>query len=129
MYIKDENTMEALDVPGRKLKWLFHPEQGEAENCSMNVVEIAAGETVKPAHSHPNGEEVIYVIAGFGKVMVSDEVRDLKAGNAVLFPKGAVHMVRNTGAEPLKLACFFAPRADFDAYRYHDEIDFPGQQI
>ncbi len=128
MYIKDENSTEALDVPGRKLKWLFHPDQNEAENCSMNVVEIAVGETVKPAHSHPDGEEIIYVVSGTGKVLVLDEVRDLEAGNAVLFPKGAAHMVRNTGTQPLKLACFFSPKADFAAYRYHEEIEFPGEE-
>ena len=36
---------------------------------------IEPGETVRPAHSHPNGEEVIYIVRGNGRVMVEGEDR------------------------------------------------------
>ena len=31
----------------------------------------------------------------------------LKAGDTILIPAGERHVTRNTGAEPLKLLCFF----------------------
>lgn len=125
MQIVHEADAEQLDVPGRKLRWLFHPESEVSDKLSMNVVEIGVGETVKPAHSHMGQEEVIYVVGGHGQVWVDGEVGDLAPGTAVLFPIRSVHMVRNTGSEPLKLACFFAPPADFSAYEYHEEVEFP----
>lgn len=128
MNLVREETIEEVDVPGRKLRWLFHPESGIAKYCSMNVVVIAPGQTVRPAHEHPNGEEIIYVVSGSGQVLVEQEVDTLSEGCAVLFSSGSVHMVRNTGARPLKLVCFFAPPADFDSYRYHDEVTFPTEQ-
>ena len=125
MNIVRESDVEQLDVPGRKLRWFFHPDSEVSNHLSMNVVAIAVGETVKPAHSHTGQEEVIYVVAGQGQVWVDGEVDDLAPGTAVLFAIGSVHMVRNTGSEPLKLACFFAPPADFSAYEYHEEVEFP----
>ncbi len=41
------------------------------------------GQAVRPAHSHPNGEEVIYIISGSGRVMVGGEVQDDGDGDAV----------------------------------------------
>lgn len=125
MNIIRESEIEELDVPGRKLRWLFHPEGGSARNCSMNVVIIAPGQTVSPAHEHPNSEEIIYVVSGSGEVLIDGEVGTIATGTAVLFPQGSVHMVRNSGSDPLKLACFFAPPADFASYRYHEDVAFP----
>lgn len=127
MNLVNERDIEEIDVPGRKLRWLFHPESGIAKYCSMNIVTIASGEAVRPAHAHPNGEEIIYVVSGNGQVLVEGEVGVLREGSAVLFSRGSVHMVRNNGPEPLKLACFFAPPADFSSYRYHEEISFPDE--
>ncbi len=125
MNLIDESAAQEIDVPGRKLRWLFHPDSGIARNCSMNVVTIAPGQTVRPAHAHPNGEEVIYVVQGRGEVLVEGEVGVLSPGCAVLFSPGSIHMVRNNGGDPLKLACFFAPPADFGSYEYHEEVAFP----
>ena len=125
MNLIHEHEVEEIDVPGRKLRWLFHPESGIAKHCSMNVVTIAPGQTVRPAHAHPNGEEIIFVVSGRGQVLVEGEVAALSEGCAVLFSPGSIHMVRNNGTKPLKLACFFAPAADFASYRYHEEISFP----
>ena len=117
--------VEELDVPGRKLRWLVHPDAAMARYCSMNVVVIGPRQTVNPAHAHPDGEELIYVVSGKGQVLVDGEVGVLTEGCAVLFSPGSVHMVRNDGDAPLKLACFFAPPAGFDSYQYHEEVSFP----
>ena len=52
-----------------------------AEQCSACVIRVAPGDKVRPAHSHPNGEEVIYIIAGAGRVMVGGEVQAVQGGN------------------------------------------------
>lgn len=128
MNLVRESEIAEIDLPGRKLRWLFHPDGHVAKHCSMNVVVIRPGETVSPAHSHPNGEEIIYVVSGGGQVLVDGEVSALSEGSAVLFSQGSVHMVRNNGTKPLKLACFFAPPADFGSYKYHEGVSFPEER-
>ena len=123
--VVDENDLEVLDLPGRRLRWMITKDNVDAVHCSMCMIQIAPGQTVKPAHSHPHGEEVIYIISGSGKVMVDGKVEDVKAGCAVLFPQGKVHMLSNTGDEEMKVVCFFAPPSELKTYKFHDGVEFP----
>ena len=120
--VVNEKDMEVLDLPGRRLRWLITKDNVDAVHCSMCMIQIAPGQTVKPAHSHPNGEEVIYIISGSGKVMVDGNVEAVNAGSAVLFPQGKVHMLSNTGAEEMKVVCFFAPPSELKTYKFHDGV-------
>jgi quercetin dioxygenase-like cupin family protein len=120
-----EDDAEELGLPGRHLRWLVARGAIDAQNCSACVIRVAPGERVRPAHSHPNGEEVIYIIRGSGRVLVSGEVRPVHAGMAVLFPRGAVHMLHNNGPEEMKVVCFFAPATGLDNYQMHEGVDFP----
>ncbi len=123
--IVDETSIEALDLPGRDLRWLVTQESTGAKHCTMCVIEVQPGQTVRPAHSHPNSEEVIYILQGSGRVMIDGVVEPVKAGCAVLFPKGAIHMLRNSGSELMKVACFFAPPSDLSTYKFFEDVQFP----
>lgn len=123
--IVDETSMEALDLPGRDLRWLVTEESTGAKHCTMCVIEVQPGQTVRPAHSHPNSEEVIYILQGSGRVMINGVVEPVKAGCAVLFPMGAIHMLRNSGDELMKVACFFAPPSDLSTYKFFEDVQFP----
>ena len=120
-----EDQIEAQELPGRNLKWLFTPEMEVTDNFSMNVVIIKPGNTVKPAHAHPDLEEVIYISSGEGSVLIDGEVYELRTGTAVLFKAGSVHMVRNTGQVDMKVICFFAPPATLKNYTFHEDVEFP----
>ncbi len=123
--VVDESEVEALDLPGRRLSWLITPDAVGAEHCSMCMIRVAPGETVRPAHSHPNGEEVIYIVTGSGRALIDGVVHPVHAGSAVLFPQGQIHMLQNSGAEEMKVLCFFAPPSSLDTYRFFNDIDFP----
>lgn len=123
--IVDEKSIEALDLPGRKLRWVVTKENTNAQHCTMCVIQVQPGQTVRPAHSHPNGEEVIYIVQGSGRVMIEGVVEPVSEGCAVLFPQGKIHMLQNTGETEMKVACFFAPPSDLSTYRFFEEIDFP----
>src|SRR6478609_126817 len=103
-----EDDVEALGLPGRELRWVVAASALKSDQCSTCVIRVAPGDKVKPAHSHPNGEEVVYIIQGTGRVLVGAEVQAVRAGMAVLFPQGVVHMLHNTGSEEMKVVCFFA---------------------
>jgi len=125
MKIVHEEEVPEKAVPGRFLRWITDPECMKPEFLSACVMRVSPGETVRPAHAHPEGEELIYVISGHGKVFVDGEVQTLAPGTAVLFQKGSIHMVRNSGAEEMKVICFFAPRTSLDEYQFHPETAFP----
>ena len=120
-----ETTVEELDLPGRHLRWLVADDRIKAQHCSACVIRVAPGDKVRPAHSHPHGEEVIYIITGSGRVLVEGEVAAVKPGSTVLFPQGHVHMLHNTGSEEMKVVCFFAPPTNLDNYKMYPGVDFP----
>ena len=123
--IIDEQTIEALDLPGRMLRWVVTQGNTNAQHCSMCVIEVQPGQTVKPAHSHPQGEEIIYLLSGSGRVWIDGEIGPVHQGCAILFPQGKIHMLQNTSNEVMKVACFFAPATGLDNYKFFDEIEFP----
>ena len=125
MILVHEKDVEEKDLPGRHLRWLISPALNGAKYNSMCVIRVLPGNTVKPAHAHPQGEEVIYIIRGSGRVLVDGEVREVVEGTAVLFPQGSVHMLQNSGQEEMKVACFFAPPADLSTYKFYEEVEFP----
>ena len=120
-----ETDVEELDLPGRHLSWVVNEELLGAKHCSSCVIRVEPGQTVRPAHSHPNGEEVIYIIHGSGRVMVDGEVSPVRAGTIVLFPQGKVHMLQNNGTEEMKVVCFFSPATDLDNYKMFEDVEFP----
>jgi quercetin dioxygenase-like cupin family protein len=120
-----EADVEELDLPGRRLRWLISDKSLNAAHLSMCVIRIAPGEKVRPAHSHPQGEEAIYILSGSGRVLVDGAVDSVEAGTAVLFPRGKPHMLHNTGADEMKVVCFFAPATSLENYKFFEDVDFP----
>jgi quercetin dioxygenase-like cupin family protein len=120
-----ESEATELDLPGRRLRWMVANGALKAKYCSSCIIEVAPGERVGPAHSHPDGEEVIYIVQGSGRVFVAGEVTAVKPGTMVLYPQGAAHMLHNTSAEEMKAVCFFAPPTGLENYRMHEGVDFP----
>ena len=125
MTILHESEVAEVEHPGRYMRWLANADSLPAKNLSVCVIRVMPGETVRPAHSHPHSEELIYIINGSGKVMIENEVGDVRAGSAILFEQGKVHMLRNTGEEEMKVICFFAPMTNMDNYKMFEHINFP----
>jgi len=46
--ILDENSVEELDLPGRKLRWVITQENSGAQYCTMAVIRVAPGQRVRP---------------------------------------------------------------------------------
>jgi mannose-6-phosphate isomerase-like protein (cupin superfamily) len=60
-------------------------------------------------HYHRESEELYFFTSGTGRLRVGDEQRDVRAGECVVIPPGAIHKLVNTGDEPLRLLCCCAP--------------------
>ncbi|MDT0684983.1 cupin domain-containing protein [Autumnicola psychrophila] len=125
MKIINESDTEEVAHPGRFMRWLVNEDSLKAKNLSVCVIRVMPGEAVRPAHSHPNSEELIYIIRGQGKVMIENEVGNVKEGSAILFEQGKIHMLKNTGEIEMKVICFFSPATSIDNYKTFDDISFP----
>ena len=125
MTIINEDEVPEVEHPGRFMRWLVNEDSLKAKNLSVCVIRVMPGEAVRPAHSHPNSEELIYIITGSGKVMIENEVGPVRAGSAVLFEQGKVHILKNTGDVEMKVVCFFAPATNLDNYKIFEDITFP----
>ena len=124
-YVINEKKIETIALPGRELKWLVAPEMNQSDRLTFNVVNIKPGNTVRPAHSHKNHEELVYILSGSGKAFIDGTIYEIETGSALLFSAGSIHMLKNSGTVNLKAACFFTPAATFKDYTFHEEIEFP----
>lgn len=125
MKIVHESDVPEKKIPGRFIRWIADEKTLNPKYLSSCVIRVMPGEAVKPAHSHPEGEELIYIISGRGQAWVEGEVKPLEPGTAVLFQEKEVHMIRNVGSEEMKVVCFFAPPASLDTYKFHEGVNFP----
>lgn len=110
---------------GRKVTWLMKSSKKDSQYTSVLTLEIEPSSRVKPAHSHPNAEEVVYIISGTGKVLVGDQVSAYGPGSLIYFPQNVPHMMWNNGNELVRGVCVYAPSDEEIIYEYHDDIDFP----
>jgi len=120
-----ETDVPEVAHPGRFMRWLANEDSLQATSLSSCVIRVLPGEAVRPAHSHPHSEELIYIISGSGKVMIENEVGEVRAGSAILFEQGKIHMLKNTGEIEMKVICFFAPATNLDNYVMFEDISFP----
>jgi mannose-6-phosphate isomerase-like protein (cupin superfamily) len=111
----------AEELPGRRLRWLVTPDTLGVRNLSMAVMDCPAGATVRPLHAHRDTEEVIFILEGQGEAWVDGEVASFGEGDAVLFPANSRHIVRNTGAEPLRTCSIFSPPTSPESYLVYAE--------
>ena len=125
MKIIHESEVPEKAVPGRFLRWIAGPGGGlNSSGCACCVMRVGAGRTVQPAHSHPDCEELVYFIEGDGHVYIDGFIAPVRAGSVVLFERGSIHMVRNSGKKEMKAACFFSSATELSKYQFHEDVDF-----
>jgi quercetin dioxygenase-like cupin family protein len=124
MKIIHETEVEEKKIPGRFIRWIADGKTMQPQHLSSCVIRVLPGETVQPAHSHPEGEELIYIMSGTGEAWVDGEIQPTRAGTAVLFEAGSVHMIRNVGEVEMKVVCFFTPATGLDNYKLYEGLEF-----
>ena len=127
MSVKKINIEEVKPrtMPGRNIYDLITSRVLGSKHIALEVTKIAPGKVLRPCHSH-SSEEVMFVVSGKGMVWVDGSVEDLRDGDAVLWPSGSKHSLKNTGNKELVLVCAFSNPAYQDDYVQFEDIDpFP----
>lgn len=110
------------------LKWMSTPDVTSGERFSAGVVRVKPGKGHE-RHTHPDSDEILYIIRGEGEQEVADKTRDIKAGDTVYIPEGTEHGTLNTGWEPLIFLAVYAPPGPEDVLRNLPECSIvpPGE--
>ena len=69
------------------------------------------------AHSHPDTEEIYFILEGKATMAVESERESVGPGDAIAIPAGRRHQIANIGEVPLVFLCCCVP-----AYRDGDTI-------
>jgi len=86
----------------RDTYYLVDPKSSPSKNLQMGHTTVYAnGKTT--GHSHPQHEEVYFVLQGEGKMVVGEDEYEIRAGDGLYVPFGAFHTTYNTGILPLQL--------------------------
>jgi quercetin dioxygenase-like cupin family protein len=95
-------------LPGRTWWLLIGPETSDARKVTLGRAEFPPG-SAPPGHVHDVEEEVIYILAGEGKLVTPEGEALLRPGDAVFIPSGLHHATVSTGEDTLELLSIFSP--------------------
>ena len=74
-----------------------------AEDITFAYCRFAAHTSSHKKHIHKDAEEVIYILSGKGISGVNDTEVEMKQGETMFVPRGAVHWFYNPFAEPVEM--------------------------
>ncbi len=109
-------------MPGRCIFDLITKDTIGAKKLTLEITKVDPGQTVRPCHSH-KAEEAAYIISGKGKFWVDGSLADLSEGDAILWPAGTKHCLKNTGEKELILLCAFSNPEYQKDYENYENID------
>ena len=102
------------DVPafitkdGSEIRELLAYRNSVIKNQSLAEARLPVGASTQE-HYHAKTEEVYFITHGVGRMRIEEELREVKAGDAVAISPGKKHKLWNTGTETLRLLCCCAP--------------------
>jgi len=124
--IKDDVTRNMaeqvpVELPWGRLSWLVGAAQMPGAEQTLGVVTIYPGKR-NPLHSHPNCEELLYVVSGECEHKLGEEMFHLTPGTVMRIPRGVRHWAKCTTTEPLvAVVSFSSPDRRTDSYE-GDEV-------
>src|SRR5438067_6780110 len=102
------DSQETLRVGAMGVRFLV---EAADSNGSVSVFEcVVPADSKMPApHSHDAFEETIYGLEGVTTWIVDSRNRDIRPGEAICIPRGAVHGFDNHGTEDAKFLAVSSP--------------------
>ena len=117
MFVKDlQDCKEFIVRDETLLHELLHPDKENVNfRYSLAHATVKAGKTSKPHKLKTS--EVYYILEGEGLMHINNEIKSVKAGQAVYIPPNSNQFIKNIGAIDLKFLCIVDP-----AWKKEDEI-------
>ena len=102
---------ETIRLGSLEVRFLLTGENSGGTIAAFEVVVPGAQRLNAPAHSHDHYEETIYGLQGVLTWTVDGQQIDLRPGQALCIPRGAVHRFDNNTSEDVKILCAVTPAA------------------
>jgi quercetin dioxygenase-like cupin family protein len=106
---------EVIRIGDMEIHYLSEATSG----CRIGCFEmrVAPNGLIPPPHSHPDHEELVYVLEGTLRYRVGETTRDLGPGDSMATPCGEVHSFSNPNAEPVRALVINTPDIGADYFR------------
>jgi len=129
LFTEDASMNETAPEVIRIGKLEIHYLQGAAGGCDMGgfVLVVPPGSNVPPPHSHPDTEELVYVLEGTLQYNVDGLTRDLRAGESMGTPRGSVHGFSNPHDVVARALVVNSPDIGAGYFREVAELAGPGR--
>jgi quercetin dioxygenase-like cupin family protein len=108
-YRTEEIVMSGQIIKVGQMEIRYLVDGAQTGGLGLFEMKVPAGAHVPPAHSHTHNEECVYVLEGVLRYSVDDETRDLKPGDWMSTPRGAVHHFCNPGSETVRTLVMLTP--------------------
>ncbi|UCD30766.1 MAG: cupin domain-containing protein [Planctomycetota bacterium] len=89
------------------LKWLMNDKIDPKAEMTFGLVQINAGQE-NPLHTHPNCEEILYMLSGSCEHRIGDKTVMLEAGQMIRIPTGVPHRAKTAGSEPMRAVIVYS---------------------
>lgn len=99
---------ENQELPGQINHWYFKDGLGDSENLVFVRANIQTG-SGHPFHSHPEMDEIIYVLSGELEQWLGKEKRILKPGDSLFIPRGVIHGCYNESGANCEFLAILTP--------------------
>jgi putative monooxygenase len=108
-----EQLWLGLDSEGlrRKVFRVVNEELVQSEHVAAGLTIFEPGES-SSRHSHPESEEVDFIVKGKGDVLSGGERTSFDEYSFMFIPKGVEHQHMNTGDEPMWLVWMYTPSGE-----------------
>ena len=116
LVVKYNEVDPYITKDGSTIRELIHPDQHGVVKQSLAEAIVPAGSTTK-RHYHGKSEELYYIIAGEGLMMLGDEQFTVTQGDTVCIPPKTEHCIQNSGEHELVILCCCSP-----AYSHDDTV-------
>jgi quercetin dioxygenase-like cupin family protein len=111
MPVKHANDVEAKNVAAGKdttIQVLISSQEGPNFALRRFIMQKGGG---MPRHTN-SVEHEQYVLHGEATITIDEETYEVKAGDVVFIPEGAIHSYQNIGEEPFEFLCIVPNRED-----------------
>lgn len=112
----DFTTLTKQGVKSVQLVWAKNSADAQVTITRVTMEPSA----IQARHSHPKSEQIWIVEQGIGIILLDDGLtREIRAGEVVCTPPGAVHGIHNSGTENFIYLSVTTPPQDFSASGYY----------
>ena len=106
-YVRAVKDQPVIEEDWGQLVWLVGRKQVPGCEQTFGVVTIQPGRR-NPLHSHPNCEELLYVVSGRCEHRIGDETHELAKGDVICIPRNVRHWARALGDTPMTAVISFS---------------------